>query len=81
MSICERCGSMAVNHHMHGRDGTDADLCDVCYWRKRAEQLKAKPVSVYTSTERLEHVLDRADEHERATHEIRDANDERRFGR
>ena len=23
---------------MHGRDGTDAELCDVCYWRKRAEQ-------------------------------------------
>ena len=22
---------------MHGRDGSDPDLCDVCYWRKRAE--------------------------------------------
>lgn len=34
---CIRCGSHAINHHCHGRDGSDADLCDVCYWRKRAE--------------------------------------------
>jgi hypothetical protein len=27
---------------MHGRDGSDPDLCDVCYWRKRAETLKDK---------------------------------------
>lgn len=30
------CGSYAINHHSHGRDGSDGDLCDVCYWRKRA---------------------------------------------
>ena len=35
MKQCE-CGSLAINHHLHGRDGTDEDLCDVCYWRKRA---------------------------------------------
>lgn len=34
---CKRCGSYAINHHCHGRDGADADLCDVCYWRRRAE--------------------------------------------
>lgn len=33
---CEKCGSHGVNHHLHGRDGSDPDLCDVCYWRKRA---------------------------------------------
>ena len=33
---CRRCGSYAINHKAHGRDGSDADLCDVCYWRKRA---------------------------------------------
>jgi hypothetical protein len=32
---CE-CGSYAINDYLHGRDGTDSDLCDVCYWRKRA---------------------------------------------
>lgn len=37
MERCSRCGSFAINHHSHGRDGTDPDLCDVCYWRKRAE--------------------------------------------
>lgn len=37
-NLCKRCGSFAINHHMHGRDGTDLDLCDVCYWRKRACQ-------------------------------------------
>ena len=30
------CGSYAINPHLHGRDETDKDLCDVCYWRKRA---------------------------------------------
>ena len=36
-AVC-KCGSYAINHHCHGRDGSDGDLCDVCYWRKRAEQ-------------------------------------------
>lgn len=36
MSACKRCGSFAINPHWHGRDGTDLDLCDVCYWRTRA---------------------------------------------
>lgn len=36
-----KCGSYAINPHLHGRDGTDLDLCDVCYWRKRVQQLKA----------------------------------------
>lgn len=35
---CE-CGSYAINHNCHGRDGSDEDLCDVCYWRKRAGAL------------------------------------------
>jgi len=34
---CKRCGSTAYNPSLHGRDGSDLDLCDVCYWRKRAE--------------------------------------------
>lgn len=41
MARCE-CGSYAINHHMHGRDGSDGHLCDVCYWRKRAERLKTE---------------------------------------
>ena len=32
-----KCGSFAINPGHHGRDNTDLDLCDVCYWRKRAE--------------------------------------------
>ena len=39
MKECNRCGSYAVNPGRSGRDETsDLDLCDVCYWRKRAEQ-------------------------------------------
>lgn len=34
---CNRCGSYAINHNQHNRDGSDPNLCDVCYWRKRAE--------------------------------------------
>lgn len=36
MNNCIMCGSYAINHHRHGRDRSDPDLCDVCYWRKRA---------------------------------------------
>ena len=37
---CTRCRNYGINEHHHGRIvGTDSDLCDVCYWRKRAEAL------------------------------------------
>lgn len=36
---CKLCFSYAINHHCHGRDGTDGDLCDVCYWKTRAEKM------------------------------------------
>lgn len=36
---CVRCGSYAINHNAHGRDGSDGELCDVCYWRKFADEL------------------------------------------
>jgi len=36
---CRVCGSFAINDHHHGREpGVDLDLCDVDYWRTRAEQ-------------------------------------------
>ena len=41
---CKQCGSHAINHNSHGRDGTDGELCDVCYWRKRA-LIDAQPVA------------------------------------
>jgi hypothetical protein len=34
---CKRCGSHAINHHLHGRDESEPELCDVCFWRKKAE--------------------------------------------
>jgi len=37
MTRCN-CGSYAINPTNHGRDGSDSNLCDVCYWRKRAER-------------------------------------------
>ncbi len=43
------CGSYAINPGQSGREDTsDLDLCDVCYWRKRAESAtwpKPRPVS------------------------------------
>ena len=42
------CGSYAINPSDHGRtEGVDLDLCDVCYWRKRAESAtwpKPRPI-------------------------------------
>ena len=40
MMKCKRCDSHAINPQSHGRDETDQDLCDVCFWRKRAEETK-----------------------------------------
>lgn len=34
-----KCGSYAINHDHHDRDGSDPHLCDVCYWRVRADGL------------------------------------------
>lgn len=47
MNRC-KCGSYAINHHLHGRNGSDLDLCDVCYWRKRAA----------TAAQEVEHLLE-----------------------
>ena len=31
---CAKCGSHAINEHLHGRKaGKHPELCDVCYWR------------------------------------------------
>ena len=36
---CIRCGSYAINHNLHDRDGTHEELCDVCFWRLKYENL------------------------------------------
>lgn len=38
MDQCARCRGFAINLNDHGRDGGDPDLCDVCYWRNRADR-------------------------------------------
>jgi hypothetical protein len=61
---CNECGSCAINHQCHGRDGSDGNLCDVCYWRKRSNAAKAEisklfelnrvlQAALYDSTEAL----------------------------
>lgn len=42
MNKCDACGSYAINHHLNGRDGSEPDLCDVCFWRKRHGALEAE---------------------------------------
>lgn len=38
MTTCTECGSSAINQTLHGREpGVDLHLCDVCYWRIRAQ--------------------------------------------
>ena len=51
---CKNCGSYAINHHLHGRDGSDPDVCDVCYWRKRSIKLR---LAIQALRERVEMVL------------------------
>ena len=47
---CERCRSYAINPGQNGRGDNDLHLCDVCYWRARAE---AKQVNTENKAERL----------------------------
>lgn len=53
MSHCKQCHSFAINHGCHGRDGSDADLCDVCYWRKRADELRKELAEADTLREAI----------------------------
>ena len=50
---CNRCGSWAINHGHHGRDGSDPTLCDVCYWRQRCEQCTASNAAKDDEIDRL----------------------------
>ena len=55
---CIRCRSYAINPRLHGRDDTDLDLCDVCYWRARAESndtLRAQLEAAEAEMEALKH--------------------------
>ena len=42
MTVCKRCGSTQTNLGKDGRGDKHPELCDACYWRKRAKKLKAK---------------------------------------
>ena len=42
MEKCKRCDSYAINHHSHGRDGSEPKLCDVCFWRTRSQKAEAQ---------------------------------------
>ena len=55
---CIECGSYAINHHCHGRDGSDGELCDVCYWRKRAGELDKPTMLVIQESKDLKHRCD-----------------------
>ena len=66
---CHQCGSYAINHQHHGRDGSEPDLCDVCFWHSRHDQLKAeldrlRDVQILLNTERalVEQLEERLDE-------------------
>ena len=54
---CSECGSFAINHQCHGRDGSDGHLCDVCYWRKRAEVKQANATLIAAAPELLAALL------------------------
>ena len=45
---CKHCGSQAINPGFRERpQGIDLDLCDVCFWRVRA-QPEPRPIEQYT---------------------------------
>jgi hypothetical protein len=47
---CKRCGSYAINPNHYNRiPDRDIDLCDVCYWRKCAEEFALLSLAVQYS--------------------------------
>lgn len=43
MKACDRCRSFAINDGKNGRPkGVDTHLCDVCYWRGKAERAESE---------------------------------------
>ena len=59
-----KCGSYAINHHLHGRDGSEPELCDVCYWREKhdlivklIEEINREALSQYLLTLAMLHVV------------------------
>jgi len=41
MIPCKHCRSYAINLNKSGRDDSEPDVCDVCYWRLKAVGLQA----------------------------------------
>jgi hypothetical protein len=44
-----KCGSYAINHHLHGRNGDTLELCDVCFWIKKYNEACGSAQSLYNS--------------------------------
>lgn len=57
---CKRCGSWAINHEHHGRDGSEPNLCDVCYWRNRTEAKDAELAGYVEANRHMKGELDDA---------------------
>ena len=60
MNNCDQCGSYAINHHSHGRDGSEPYLCDVCFWRKRHDALEAELAKLREGQEPVAWVVETA---------------------
>ena len=52
------CGSFAINPNRHGRDAHNTDLCDVCYWRTRAEKAEAQAARYKSALETIAYDYD-----------------------
>jgi hypothetical protein len=55
---CSRCGSFAINHHLHGRDGSYKSMCDVCYWRTKEETVQSQLKFLQARVRDLEDMLE-----------------------
>lgn len=62
MKQCIKCGSYAINHHLHGRDGSRPDLCDVDYWRDVALEFESKLEAANERIRQIEKAIRFADD-------------------
>ena len=58
-----KCVSLATDHNLQGRDGSDKDLCDVCYWREMAEGFAVEVEQLRTERDDLMARLRAKEEH------------------
>ena len=56
------CGSWAINPNKNGRDDSNLDLCDVCFWRDKFTESKAREDKMAAALQSVNERLENGDD-------------------